>query len=268
MKLRHLKQFGMLLITSLILTGCQNQVLIHQGVNNLMYNLKDNDEKLINYIDSNVLKNPASLYYDGDVVLIVDGMQITVEEDVEEAFIFGDKLSEKSLYSLYQTDSKIVVAKIQPILKYGERVEIVCYDISDDNIVKMWSGGSFFDDDYENIMTFESINKDDDFAMIDFNNKTYRLNFGQNKEEIYAFLDATDMAFIEPKVIHRYDFQDTNQDGNEELVLEVFVAMGASPLRDTFYATYRFSDNGIEYLDGWFKSDNLEKTEQLNMNNY
>lgn len=268
MKLRHFKQFGMLLITSLILTGCQNQIVIHQGVNNLMYNLKDNDDHLINYIDSETLTKKASLYYDGDVVLIAGGGQLSVEKDVEVEYVFGDDLSQKSLYDMYQVGSKVVVAKIQPIQKYGERVEISCYDISDDNIEELWSGRSIFDEDYENIMAFESINMNEHFATVQFKDKSYRLNFDEDKEAIYAFLDSNGMDYVEPKLIHNYDFQDINNDGNEELILEVFITMGASPLRDTFYATYKFSDSGIQYIDGWFKSNNSERTEMLDMNNY
>lgn len=267
MKLRHLKQFGMLLITSLVLSSCQNQITINQGVYNQMYHLKENDDLLVNKIEIENSDDEIALYYDGDVVLIVNEHQRVIEKDIDYDQVFGDVLSVRNLFDLYQSGNRLIVTSIRPINKYGESSRVTCYDISD-GIKEIWSSEDFFDDE-NYFWPIVQLDEDQELLMVEFENKIYEMQMNKiYSDEIYAFLKELKTHTVEPAVVHNYDFQDINNDGNKELILEVYITMGASPLKDTFYATYRFSDKGIEYLDGWFKSKDTERTELLQMNNY
>lgn len=163
------------------------------------------------------------------------------------------------MFNLYSTGVNILIVRIQPDVKYGEQFSVISYEVNDKGIERKWSSETLA----KQVFYIKSVDKIKRNMNVTFNDEQYK-TFIDN-ENLDFFKES---SFLEMNLIVDYDFQDINSDGNMELILALYMTYKDTTYDDIFYCVYKYTDIGLEYLEGWFESGDLERSGTLEMNNY
>ncbi len=202
--------------------------------------------------------NEVLLYYDGDIRLKVKDKAITVLSDIPEDWIESLIASNRIINQLYIKENSmenkqffLVGSTYSHTNKYGSTSWLSCYEYDGESLKEIWDMKNVLSNtikvlDYnEDILTLEIEEQNKEFQIKLTKDEISRIDdyIKYLKEMGEEYIGKEDYLFF--SIVPTYKFFDYNNDGNEELIANVYMRGGAPGITRIIYFIYDFTDEGI-----------------------
>lgn len=204
------------------------------------------------------------------IMLYNDGLDIKLKVDNSTHFVFKieslDQIEGQYPNNTYHFDLSVINHQIivggtyEYTNKYGSSSWISAYHYDDSQVSQLWTSNQILEDTF----AFEGMDIETRRLNVSLEGNKKSMLLDQNEADEYSkYIDYQleengQIPDIELNHILSYQFDDVDEDGAKEIIVEAVAVSGASPLSDRYNAIYKVFDEEIREVDGHFRSVNDE----------
>ncbi len=204
------------------------------------------------------------------IMLYNDGLNIKLKVDNSTHFVFKieslDQIEGQNPNDAYHFDLSVINHQIivggtyEYTNKYGASSWVNAYHYDDYKVDQLWTSNQILEDTF----SFEAMDIETRRLNVSLEGNKKSMLLDQNEADEYSkyinyqLEENGQIPDIELNHILSYQFDDIDEDGAKEIIVEAVAVSGASPLSDRYNAIYKVFDDEIREVDGHFRSVNDE----------
>lgn len=195
------------------------------------------------------------LYFEGgtkEVILQTGSVRTSILKVDSEQQIFDARPSDQYIFQLYAEGNKLLVGWTYAFTnKYGSTSKLYGYEYAEGRLAEIWSS----DGELQRPIVVQGYDEKLSSLKVTVGQRQKNISFSKEEEQAYLkFTKALEVKYPTESLLNlvttpQFRVDNYGIDGEQELLLETIVGFDACPITKVEYATFRFSNAGIQLID-------------------